>query len=229
MEPAYFNWSSGKDSAFALHKALQKKEFDVKELLISVSSSLDRVTMHGLRRSVLKRQLDSLNIPYSFLELPDNPSMDDYGKLMEEKTLEYKRKGITYAGFGDIFLEDLRKYREEQLKTVGLKAFFPLWRMNTKDLILDFLDEGFKTIVVAVNGEKLDMSFAGRIIDKDFLNDLPSGVDPCGENGEFHTFCFDGPIFKCTVSFEKGETVTKSYPSPIEKGKSVDYYFTDIL
>lgn len=229
MKPAYFNWSSGKDSAYALYNVQQEDYYDIKELLISVNSSLDRVTMHGLRRSVLLRQLESLNIPFSFLELPENPTMEAYGDLMRSQIAKYKDQGLLNAGFGDILLEDLKKYREQQLSSEGVEAFFPLWNMNTTQLISNFIQEGFKTIVVAVNGDKLDKSFAGRIIDESFINDLPDEVDPCGENGEFHTFCFDGPVFNKPVSFQLGEIVTKSYPSPVEEAKSVVYYFADIL
>jgi uncharacterized protein (TIGR00290 family) len=185
--------------------------------------------MHGLRREVLLRQLNSLSIPHTFLELSDQPSIDDYSKLMIEKIEVFKSKDSKYAGFGDIFLEDLRKYREEQLSSVVVEAFFPLWKRGTKTLIENFISEGFKTIVVCVNGEKLDSSFCGRIIDKSFVNDLPDDVDPCGENGEFHTFCFDGPIFKISVDFQIGETITRSYRAADGKGGEVDYYFIDII
>lgn len=185
--------------------------------------------MHGLRREVLLRQLDSLSIPYSFLELPDQPSMDDYAQLMQEKIESLVSKVLSYAGFGDIFLEDLRNYREDQLAKVGVKAFFPLWKRDTKALMNSFISEGFKTIVVCVNREKLDSSFCGRVIDESFFYDLPDDVDPCGENGEFHTFCFDGPIFTKAINFQIGETITKSYPAVDGNAGEVIYYFTDII
>lgn len=168
-------------------------------------------------------------IPHTFLELSDQPSMDDYSKLMIEKIEAFKSKGLKYAGFGDIFIEDLRKYREEQLSTVGVEAFFPLWKRDTKTLIENFISEGFKTIVVCVNGDKIDSSFCGRIIDESFVNYLPDDVDPCAENGEFHTFCFDSPIFKKSVDFQIGETITRSYPAADGKVGEVDYYLADII
>lgn len=229
MKKAFFNWSSGKDSAFALYKAMQSKEYLIESLLTTINKSLDRVTMHGLRRELLERQICQLDIPAQFIELPDNPSMEDYSRLMLDKISYFKDNGIEYSGFGDIFLEDLKKYRENELKKVGVNAFFPLWKQNTKDLMHEFLDLGFKTIVVCVNGEKLDKSFSGRIIDHSFIDDLPSDVDPCGENGEFHTFCFDGPLFRSAVPFSIGKTITRSYPVPGDDQVKVDYYFTDIL
>ncbi len=148
---------------------------------------------------------------------------------------EIKSQGMTHSIFGDIFLEDLRRYREDQLQTIGMEAVFPLWKKNTTDLIHEFLGLGFKTIVTCVNETYLDKSFAGRIIDRDFINDLPENVDPCGENGEFHTFTFDGPLFKNPVQFEIGDTVKKTYPKPKsdKDGEDVNeayvFWFRDLV
>ncbi len=215
MKPkAIFNWSSGKDSALALYKILQEDWFEITSLLTSINKKFRRISMHGVPVSLLETQAESLGLPLVKLELPEEPSMEEYQALMLRTMNEFKDQGITHSVFGDIFLEDLRKYREDQLEAAGMHGVFPLWKTNTTDLIHEFLNLGFKTIVTCVNETYLDRSFAGRIIDQDFIKDLPENVDPCGENGEFHTFTYDGPIFKSPTKFEIGETVKKTYPKP---------------
>ncbi|MBV8328210.1 diphthine--ammonia ligase [Chryseobacterium sp.] len=211
---ALFNWSSGKDSSLALYKILGENRYEVTALLTSINKEFQRISMHGVHTSLLEQQASRIGIPLIKMELPKEPSMEEYQEIMNRTMSEIKSQGVTYSIFGDIFLEDLRKYREEQLNTIGMEAVFPLWKQNTSDLIHEFLALGFKTIVTCVNGAYLDKSFAGRIIDHDFIKDLPENVDPCGENGEFHTFTFDGPIFRNPVAFEIGETVKKTYPKP---------------
>lgn len=233
MKPkAIFNWSSGKDSALALYKILKENKFETTSLLTSINQEFQRISMHGVAVSLLEKQAESLGIPLLKMELPKEPSMEAYRDLMSKTMHEIKTEGVTHSIFGDIFLEDLRKYREDQLEIIGMQAVFPLWKQNTSDLIYEFLDLGFKTIVTCVNETYLDQSFAGRIIDKDFIKDLPDSVDPCGENGEFHTFTFDGPIFKKPIAFEIGETVKKTYPKPKtqdndENGEYV-FWFCDL-
>jgi len=234
MKPkAVFNWSSGKDSALALYKVLQEDQYEVTTLLTSINKEFQRISMHGVQMSLLGKQAKCLGFPLIKMELPKEPSMEEYRDLMNKTMAEIQAMGITQSIFGDIFLEDLRKYREDQLKTIGMKAVFPLWKKNTTDLIHEFLDLGFKTIVTCVNETYLDKSFAGRIIDKDFIRDLPKDIDPCGENGEFHTFTFDGPIFKEPVLFEIGETVKKTYPkpkaSPEDEDGSYIFWFCDLI
>lgn len=189
--------------------------------------------MHGVSVSLLEKQAESLGIPLIKMELPKEPSMEEYRQMMSKTMTDVQAKGITHSIFGDIFLEDLRKYREDQLKAVGMEAVFPLWKRKTSQLIQEFLALGFKTIVTCVNGSYLDKSFAGRIIDQKFIDDLPENVDPCGENGEFHTFTFDGPIFKKPVQFEIGETVKKTYPkpktSPEEEDGEYIFWFSDLI
>lgn len=227
MQKAIFNWSSGKDSSYALLKTQQDSSFSVERLLTSINSENDRISMHGLRKELLIRQTDSIGIPLDILEIPPSMDMKNYNALMFDKMTSLKNEGFETSVFGDIFLEDLRDYRENQLNKVGMKAEFPLWKKDTTQLIHDFIEVGFKTIIVAINGNKLDKSFCGRIIDKDFLKDLPKDVDPCGENGEFHTFCFDGPIFSSPVEFSKGEIVGKKYDNP--DGGKVGYWFLDLV
>jgi uncharacterized protein (TIGR00290 family) len=222
----YFNWSSGKDSALALHYLLQDEKYSVDYLLTSVNAHHKRVSMHGLRIELLQQQLNAIGIPNGTVELPEHPTNAEYEKLMTEKVKQLKADGFEYAAFGDIFLEDLKKYREQQLQPLNIKTLFPLWKKNTKELINEFIDLGFKTVVVCVNAALLDKSYAGRIIDKDFINDLPQGIDPCGENGEFHTFCFDGSVFKYPIKFSIGETVFKEYDS---SGIKSGFWFCDLL
>ncbi|WP_347053392.1 diphthine--ammonia ligase [Flavobacterium olei] len=217
LRKAIFNWSSGKDSALALYKILQNTDYEIECLLTSVNKEYQRISMHGIRVDLLQEQAKNIGIPLKVLEVPEMPTMEIYEKVMTETLLEIKQHGITHSIFGDIFLEDLRVYRENQLEKIGLKGVFPLWKIPTKNLIQEFISLGFKTIVVCVNEKYLDKSFVGRIIDQDFINDLPKNVDVCGENGEFHTFTFDGPIFSNPVDFEIGEIVYRKYEKPAKQ------------
>jgi uncharacterized protein (TIGR00290 family) len=210
----YFNWSTGKDSALALHHLLQDSEYAVEELITTVNSHYNRVSMHGLRKELLVAQTDALNIKASLIELPEMPSMEIYEQKMLETVSRLKEDGFTHSAFGDIYLEDLRDYRELQLAKQGFKAVFPIWKRDTKELIHEFLDLGFKTIIVCANSKYFGEDFVGTVIDKHFIDNLPEGVDPCGENGEFHTFCFDGPIFNQPISFTLGEKVYREYNTP---------------
>lgn len=229
MQKTYFNWSTGKDSALALYHLLQDPDYSVEKLITSVNKDFDRVSMHGLRRSMMEKQLEALSIPSSTIELPENTSMEIYNQIMKDSVEELKSEGFTTAGFGDIFLEDLKQYRENQLDKVGMQTVFPLWKRDTKEIMQEFLDLGFKSIVVCCDNRNLNESFAGRIIDQDFLNDLPESVDPCGENGEFHTFCFDGPIFKQPIDFEIGEKIYREYPAPTDKDATIGFWFCDLI
>lgn len=208
---AIFNWSGGKDSALALHKVIVSGEYDVKYLLTTVSSGFKRIIQHGVREELLEAQAGSIEIPLHKLFLPENPDMEIYNSAIRESLMKFKEEYIHTGIFGDIFLEDLRKYREEKLAEVNVNAVFPLWKMNTHDLIKNFVESGFKAVIVCVNENYLDKSFAGREIDKSFINDLPAGVDPCGENGEYHSFVYDGPIFRRPVKFKRGKIIKKIY------------------
>lgn len=210
----YFNWSSGKDSALALYHLLQDKNYSIEELITTVNSHYNRVSMHGLRNELLVAQTNALNIKSSFIELPEMPDMETYEQKMSEAVARLKSEGFTHSAFGDIFLEDLRQYRENQLEKQGFKAVFPIWKRDTKTLLNEFLDLGFKTIIVCANSKYFGKDFVGTVIDKHFIENLPDGVDPCGENGEFHTFCFDGPIFKNPIDFLIGEKIYREYKNP---------------
>ncbi|MBE7640189.1 diphthine--ammonia ligase [Salegentibacter sp. BLCTC] len=211
MKKAYLNWSSGKDAALALYKLQEHYKYSVEKLVTTVNSDVNRISMHGVRIEMLKKQAENIGLPLQQIKLNGEVSMQEYTKIMETETNRLLQEGFAYSVFGDILLEDLKRYRENQLEKVGLKAIFPLWQEDTTQLLKEFIDKGFKAIVVCVNTDKLNKSFCGRVLNESFLNDLPKDVDPCGENGEFHTFVFDGPIFKEPIRFKIGELVEKSY------------------
>ncbi|WOD44268.1 ATP-binding protein [Hwangdonia lutea] len=230
----YFNWSTGKDSALALYHLLKDERFSVEELITTINSHYNRVSMHGLRKELLVAQTDALNIPASIIELPEMPSMEIYEQKMLETVSRLKSKGFTHSAFGDIFLEDLKRYREKQLAKRNIKTVFPLWKRDTKELLNEFLDLGFKTIVVCANSKYFDEDFVGTVIDKNFIDNLPKDVDPCGENGEFHTFCFDGPIFNNPIPFKIGEKVYREYDAPktdgsICEGDKYGVWYCDLM
>ncbi len=209
-----FNWSGGKDSALCLHKLLQAQEYDVMCLLTTISEQYQRISMHGVRTELLEAQAERIGLSLVKVSIPEMPDMEVYNKVMSEALKNLQSDGAIAAVFGDIFLEDLREYREKKLAELNIKGIFPLWKIPTDRLIREFIDLGFKTIVSCVNEQYLDKSFAGRVIDYNFIADLPPNVDPCGEHGEFHTFVFDGPIFKSPIPIEIGEVVYRSYPAP---------------
>jgi uncharacterized protein (TIGR00290 family) len=234
-QKAFFNWSGGKDSALALYKAMLSHEYRIQCLLTNINCVHDRVSMHGVRRSLTEAQAASIGLPLVTVDLPEEPSMQEYEMMMLDKVNTLKASGCSKAIFGDIFLEDLKNYREEKLKEAGLECVFPLWKIDTIKLINEFIDAGFRAIIVCVNEQHLDKYFCGRIIDASFINDLPSNADVCGENGEFHSFVFDGPIFKRPIQFKKGEIVYKKYkaskPADDSDYDTADhgFYFCDLL
>jgi len=233
MKPkAFFNWSGGKDSAFALYKTLNENIYSVEYLLTTVSAKYHRISMHGVREELLDKQTQSIGIPLQKVFLPDVASMEVYENAINDQMVEFQKKGINHAIFGDIFLEDLKQYRIEQLKRINMQAVFPVWKIDTMDMVLDFIAKGFKAIVVSIDARYLDNSFAGAQLDKHFLNNLPKNVDPCGENGEFHSFVYDGPIFKSPVTFTIGEKVYKEYEHNTDANKSETtngYWYCDLV
>lgn len=215
MRPkAIFNWSTGKDSALALHRVLQSDQYDVGWLLTTVNARYDRVSMHGVRTELLEAQAASLGIPLVQVELPGTLTMDAYDCAMRAALGRLRDEGATVSIFGDIFLEDLRAYRERKLAEVGLEGVFPLWQTSTETLARDVIDLGFVAITTCVNAQHLDRRFVGRTFDDAFLEELPAHVDRCGENGEFHTFTCDGPIFQHPVHVAIGEVVHRHYEQP---------------
>jgi len=179
----------------------------VRVLFTSISEEYNRVSMHGVRKEVLEKQAKSIGIPLITISLPKNISNEEYEEVMYREMLDFKCHRVYHVVFGDIFLEDIKEYREKNLSKIGMKAIFPLWKKNTRDLAREFIDLGFKAIITVVDSNFLDKSYAGNIFNKEFIESLPPDVDPCGENGEFHTFVFDGPIFINPVKFQKGEIV----------------------
>ena len=228
---AIFNWSGGKDSALCLHKVLSEKSFDIQFLLTTLNGKNKRVSMHGVSEVLLDQQANSIGIPLKKIHLPEFPSMEEYEVIISKFLSEVKSEDIHISIFGDIFLEDLRDYREKQLAKKGFKAEFPLWKKDTIKVAKEFITEGFKAIIVSVDGRFLDKSFAGRIYDESFLNDLPKNVDPCGENGEFHSFVFDGSIFKTPIPFDKGEIVYKEYKSHGKENpdENIGFWYCDLI
>ncbi len=206
LKKAIFCWSGGKDSSYALYRIMQEKEYEVIALFTTVNENFKRVSMHGVKEELIEKQAESIGIPLSIMYVKSG-SNDEYEKKMEAFMLEQMTKGIEYVIFGDIFLEDLRAYRDNNLSKVGMKGVYPLWKMNTKQLAHDFIDLGFKTILCCVNDAYLSDKEVGVLFDLNFLNSLPLAIDPCGENGEFHTFCFAGPIFRKPVEVEIGERI----------------------
>ena len=208
-EPVLFCWSGGKDSAMALHELLKREDVEVAALLTTVTEGFDRVSMHGVRRELLQAQARSIGLPLHEVPIPPQCVNPIYEARMEQALRAHLAKGISKVAFGDIFLEDLRAYREKNLARVGMTAIFPIWKRDTRELIRSFRANGFRSIAVCIDASVLDKSFAGRELDESFFADLPPHVDYCGENGEFHTFAFDGPIFAKPIAFEIGERVDR--------------------
>ena len=208
-EPILFCWSGGKDSAVALHTLLQQKQFHVAALLATVTEGYDRIAMHGVRRELLHRQADSLHLPLHEVSIPPQCVNPIYEARMEQALRLFYGQGVRKVALGDVFLEDLRAYREKNLARIGMTALFPIWKRNTRELIRYFHEQHFRAIAACVDSKVLDPSFAGRELNESFFRDLPPHADPCGENGEFHTFVFDGPIFQFPIPIRAGEVVNR--------------------
>jgi uncharacterized protein (TIGR00290 family) len=208
-EEVLFCWSGGKDSAMALHALQAVGECRIAALLTTITEEYDRISMHGVRRALLERQAESLGLPLHAVLIPPQCINAIYEERMKEALAKHFARGVRRVAFGDIFLEDLRAYRESNLAKVGMQALFPIWKRDTRELAREFVRQGFRAITVCVDPRVLDASFAGRELDASFFAELPPGVDPCGENGEFHTFVFDGPVFKSAIAFHTGEKVVR--------------------
>jgi len=206
-EKVLFTWSGGKDSVLALYEIQKREDQEVVALLTTLTEGYDRISMHGVRSILLQHQANSLGLPIEKVYISKNSSNEEYEAKMREVLQKYLRGGVSSVVFGDIFLEDLRKYREDNLSKIGMKAIFPIWKRNTVGLAHGFIDLGFKAVITCVDSNVLNKAFVGRLYDQQFLSELPSTVDPCGENGEFHSFVYDGPIFEKRVSYTKGEIV----------------------
>jgi uncharacterized protein (TIGR00290 family) len=216
------SWSGGKDSAFALWVLRREHDVVPVALITTVTDAYERISMHGVRRSLLALQADAVGVPLVEVDIPPACTNDMYERRMEQTLASEPLRDVEAVAFGDLFLEDIRAYREDRLATAGKRACFPLWHRDTTSLAREFVDAGFEAVIVCVDPTKLDRSFAGRRFDERLLDDLPSGVDPCGENGEFHTFVYAGPILSAPLTIDIGETVERdgfvftdlSVPSP---------------
>jgi len=203
------SWSGGKDSALALFQVVRDGGFSVAGLLTTVTQGYDRISMHGVRRVLLERQAASLGFPLEQVMISRTATNDEYEARMGAALARFRDAGVSSVVFGDVFLEDLRKYREDKLAAVGMSCVFPLWKKDTRDLALSLSAAGFKAVTTCVDTQALDARFVGREIDEHFVAELPRGVDPCGENGEFHSFVYDGPLFRQKVPFHKGDVVMR--------------------
>jgi uncharacterized protein (TIGR00290 family) len=212
------SWSGGKDSCFALREIQRTSHIRVEALLTTVTRDFDRISMHGVRRVLLRRQAASLGLPLHEIFISRGAGNAEYEQRLEEAFASYRERGTDSVVFGDLFLRDIRAYREQLLARCSMTGLFPVWGRDTEQFIRDFIDLGFKAVVVCVDPAQLDPSFCGRMIDESFLADLPAGADPCGENGEFHTFVFDGPNFRQPVNFSIGAIVCRD-----------SFWFCDLL
>lgn len=212
------SWSSGKDSAWALHTLRQDPQIELAGLFCTVNQAFNRVAMHGVRVELLQRQADRLGLPLQIIDIPYPCSNEQYAQVMSEFVTQARAAGVTHFAFGDLFLEDVRRYREERLQGTGISPIFPLWGWDTRELSQTMVTAGLRSVLTCVDPKQLSKDFAGRIFDATLLRDLPADVDPCGENGEFHSFAFDGPMFAQAVDFTLGETVARD-----------GFVFTDLL
>jgi uncharacterized protein (TIGR00290 family) len=203
------SWSSGKDSAWALHVLRQRHPDAVAGLLTTINEAVQRVAMHAVRRDVLEAQAAAAGVPLRIVPIPDPCSNDEYEARMRVCIEQVMRDGFTHMAFGDLFLEDVRRYRERNLEGTGLTPLFPLWQIPTRQLAADMIDGGLRARIACVDTRVLDASFAGREFDASLLTDLPAGIDPCGEKGEFHTCVYAGPMFDRPLAIETGAAVTR--------------------
>ena len=217
MEKVVFAWSGGKDSALSLYEIRKNGEYEVVSLLTTITEEYDRISMHGVPRTLVERQARSLGLPIQEVFISKTSSNEEYDSKMSEVLTRFKQEGVSLVAFGDIFLEELRKYREDNLSKMGMKGVFPIWSRDTVELTKSFIALGFRAIITCIDTKVLDKRFVGRTLDEQFLAELPPDVDPCGENGEFHSFVFDGPIFKERIACTPGESVLRS-----------SFYFCDL-
>ena len=214
----------------ALHLIRENAEMEVVLLVSTINIEYRRVSMHGLREQLIVEQAASIGLPLHKMMVLNQPSNSSYEISLRETLRQLKREGIETVVFGDIFLEDLRAYRESLLAEEGLKAVFPLWGSNTKDLFQQFLNEGFQTRTCCIDSNLLAENFLNRDLDADFLNSLPVGIDPCGENGEYHTFCYNGPIFKEPIAFTDGERrFVPLHLKSTHSEKPLGFWYVDLI
>lgn len=222
------NWSSGKDAAMAFFELQQSSRYKVAGLLTTVNAESERVVMHGVRAGILELQATAMQLPLRKIMLPASPDDHMYRQAMQAAMEELKADGITAAAFGDVFLEDLKQYREAQLALAGMEAVFPLWKRDTRTLVQQIEAAGIRAIIVCVNEQYLGKEFLGMEIGHSFLDRLPDGVDPCGENGEFHTLVIDAPFFSAPLPVVTGGIAYKKYAPSGESAWDTGFYFLDV-
>jgi uncharacterized protein (TIGR00290 family) len=223
------NWSSGKDAAMAYFLLQEMPQYEVVQLLTTINEENERIVMHGVRERLLEMQAKAMNLPLEKIHLPSSPTNESYQMKMEAALTKLKAQGIEGAAFGDLFLEDLKAYRESQLAKIGMEAIFPLWNMNTTELVRRLEATGIEAIIVCVNEKRLGKEFLGRKVDSKLLKDLPENVDPCGENGEYHSFVYNAPFFSHPIRVQKGETVYKTYAATDDSDGGSGFYFLDLI
>ena len=226
--PIILFWSGGKDCSYTLNELLLKEEYDVRYLLSTINGNFRRLSMHGIREEIIEQQAKSVGIPLKKVYVYDGNNKE-YELAIETVIREFKAQGINTVAFGDIFLEDLREYREMKMKELEMNCLFPIWKKNTRSLVEEFINKGFISHTCCVNDGYLSREWVGRKIDYQFLKELPLSVDPCGENGEFHTFCSDGPIFKTPISFQIGEIIYKPLAVELENSLTKGFWYCDFL
>ena len=209
MQSVLVSWSGGKDSAVALYELIKSQNYKIATLVTTLTADYDRISIHGVRRSLLEQQAAALGFPLEKVLISRNATNEEYETAMGQVLTRYRDAGITTVMYGDIFLEDLRKYREDKLAELGMTGIFPLWKRDTRELAQSLTTLGFKAITTCVDSQVLGRQFVGRLIDAQFLSELPPTVDPCGENGEFHSFVYAGPIFKEPIACTPGEIVLR--------------------
>jgi uncharacterized protein (TIGR00290 family) len=242
-EKVVFCWSGGKDSALALNRLRQDERYEIVSLLTTCNEHFQRVSMHGVRLELLDRQAQAIGLPLEKVFLSHRSSNEEYQQRMSECLVAYKARGVTGCVFGDIFLEDLKRWREANLASIGLRGVFPIWLVDSRELIREFITLGFGSVVCCANDAWLDASAVGRVIDAEFIRSLPANVDPCGENGEYHSFAFAGPIFGEPIAFTVGEKVYRpleqTHPSsaahataisfPVDRPQTKGFWFCDLI
>ncbi len=208
-EKVVFSWSGGKDSALALYELQKNKNYEIVALLTTITRDYDRISMHGVRTILLEMQAESLELPLEKVLITKDTTDEQYEHKMRQVLAKYLAIGVSSVVFGDISLEDLREYRENNLSKIGMKGIFPIWKMNTAVLANEFIQSSFKAVITCIDSNFLDKMFIGRTFDEQFLSRLPSTVDPCGENGEFHSFVYDGSIFRQKILHTTGKVVLR--------------------
>lgn len=209
MKRVALSWSSGKDSAWSLHLLRQDPEIEIVALITTLNEQFDRVAMHAVRRQLLESQAESAGLPLWTVPLPWPCSNQQYEARMRDLCARAVSEGVEAVAFGDLFLADIRAYREKQLAGTGLEPLFPVWLLPTRELAAEMIGSGVRARITCVDPKSLAREFAGRDFDSGFLAELPPTVDPCGENGEFHTFVYDGPMFRHPIPFQEGEVVDR--------------------